>query len=69
MNEIICIRQGCTFRVHDGYFHAKRRFTAGICPVCNGPVAVVEAGTDNVVPGLTFARERSLANYGSVIPV
>ena len=67
MHDIICTRPSCTFRVHQDYFKDKKRFTAGICPVCNGPVAIVEKGTDTVSPGLTFATERSLANYGAII--
>jgi hypothetical protein len=67
MHDIICTRPSCTFRVHADYFKDKKRFTAGICPVCNGPAAVVESGTDTVVAGLTFVLERSMSNYGAIV--
>jgi hypothetical protein len=67
MYEIICTHVTCTFRVHARYFQDKPRFTAGVCPVDNGPVSIVEARTDTVVPGLEFVTERHLGNYGAVV--
>lgn len=53
--EIICGRKGtCGFRAHERYFLDKTQFTPGICPVCNGPVVVVEDGTDTAVANATI---------------
>lgn len=45
--EFYCGRKDpCGFRAHGRYFATKPIFTLGICPRCNGPVAIVEAGTE-----------------------
>jgi len=46
--QLICARLD-GFRVDTGYFRRKLRFAPGICPRCNGPIKVVQDGTDTKV--------------------
>lgn len=66
--EIICnrnVRGGCGFRAPDRYFETKKRFRAGICPGCSGPVLVVYRNTDTAVPGATVEEETGRINIPS----
>jgi len=66
--EIICRRRdSCSFRVHDQYFKEKTRFTPTCCPRCNGPLMVVEAGTDTIVSGAHVQSSEYEPNYRGVV--
>ena len=64
--QIICGRvPSCGFRAHDGYFYEKKRFMAGVCPRCGGPVQVVEAFTDIPVKAIINTDVAS-PSYGKI---
>ena len=64
--QLICERN-CGFRVHERYFVQKKRFQAGICPRCAGPIGVVEDFTDTRIPGLRIISDPTQGNYGEVV--
>ena len=53
--QIICDRTAtCGFRVHESYFEEKKQFMPGVCPRCGGPLRIVKAFTDTIIPGATM---------------
>ena len=64
--EILC-KQYCGFRVDEEFFARKQRFSAGVCPTCASEVVLVREGTNDVVEGYTFQRDRSKSGYGRVV--
>lgn len=65
--EIIGLRPHSTFRVQEDYFwHKRHRLPAGIDPTTGGPVAVVQAGTDDLVPGAYIVTDTRDRDYGRV---
>ena len=55
--DVVCSEPRCGFRVHDRYFEQKKRFMPGICPRCNAPIKIVEAGTNKVVAGAVMGSD------------
>ena len=68
--HIICgSRVPCGFRVHDQYFRLKSRFAPGICPRCNGPISIVEAYTEVVIPGAYMSLLKPGEGGGQVLGI
>lgn len=63
-----CRRQ-CGFYTHSDYFSQKKRFTAGVCPKCSGPVDIVDSDTRAPIAGASFVTDRSQGSYGEVVGV
>ena len=65
--QIICGRNPrCGFRVDAGYFERKVRFIPGVCPNCGGPVALVQAYTDQIVNSAALGRDPYDRSYRKV---
>lgn len=68
MLEIICLRrETCAFRVHEDYFKQKTRFSAGSCPVCGGPLRVVQAGTDNHAANMVLQGDPDRSRFREIV--
>lgn len=66
--HVICgARVPCGFRVHDQYFRLKSRFAPGICPGCNGPIKIVEAYTEDVIPDAYMSLEEPNKGGGQIL--
>ena len=66
--QIICARvPNCGFRADDRYFHDKSRFYPGVCPRCNGPVAIVGDNTDTVISGAKVDTNPGSPTYREVV--
>ena len=66
LHHLVCRNRDCAFRVHDRYFELKKRFAAGICPNCGGPVDVCEPFSNDVAPDWQIATDPDQSGYGSV---
>jgi len=67
--ELICARRDtCSFRAPENYFKVKQRFMPGICPVDNGPILVVEDGTDQRLNAFKVQTDPLQAQYREVVP-
>lgn len=64
--QLICSRRECGFRAHDRYFVDKRQFEPGSCPRCQGPIVVVDDGTDTPVKGAHVVTDSTNSHYRRV---
>lgn len=56
--HVVCVGDnGCSFRVHSRYFEQKTRFAPGVCPNCNGPIAIVTAYSNLVDPNYRMVTD------------
>ena len=53
VRELLCPGR-CGFRVPANYYEGHPAFTPGVCPNCGLIVDVVEAGTNQRIPGATL---------------
>lgn len=66
--ELICLRPTCGFRAASDYFQTKNRFAAHVCPRDNGPLKLVEKGTDDTAVGFRYDPIKRVPVYVSDPP-
>lgn len=66
--HIMCgAKNSCGFRVHSEYYRDKARFAPGVCARCSGPIAIVEAFTENAVPGARMSLAVHREGGGAIL--